>query len=189
MFNTQLRDYVKVYEGFYSKDFCNAVVDNLKTVNWELHSFYNALSGTISHDKNELSVSYDVISNKKEVDEKIWHVINRYVTQDMIHAKDWFNSWNGYRLSRFHKYEPNTRMRPHCDHIHSLFDGARKGIPILSILGVLNEDYEGGEFVMCGEEIKLGTGDVIVFPSSFLYPHEVKLVTSGTRYSFVSWVW
>lgn len=37
-------------------------------------------------------------------------------------------------------------MRKHYDHIHSIFDGQRKGIPVLSMLGILNNDYEGGEF-------------------------------------------
>ena len=79
---------------------------------------------------------------------------------------------------------------PHCDHIHSLFDGERKGVPILSIVGALNNDYTGGEFIMWNEEkIELPAGSVMIFPSSFLYPHEVRPVITGTRYSFVQWVW
>jgi predicted 2-oxoglutarate/Fe(II)-dependent dioxygenase YbiX len=71
-----------------------------------------------------------------------------------------------------------------------MFDGNRKGIPTLSIVGVLNDDYEGGEFIMWQDtEIKLKTGDVLIFPSNFLYPHKVNLVTEGTRYSLVSWTW
>ena len=51
-------------------------------------------------------------------------------------------------------------------------------------------DYEGGEFVMFDDyEIKFKSGDLIIFPSIFLYPHLVKPVKKGTRYSFVSWVW
>jgi hypothetical protein len=33
------------------------------------------------------------------------------------------------------------------------------------------------------------TGDVIIFPSTFLYPHKVNEVKKGIRYSFVSWAW
>ena len=45
-----------------------------------------------------------------------------------------------------------------------------KGIPILSCLGVLNDDYDGGEFVMFEDfEIKLEQGDLLIFPSNFLY--------------------
>jgi predicted 2-oxoglutarate/Fe(II)-dependent dioxygenase YbiX len=81
-------------------------------------------------------------------------------------------------------------MEWHCDHIHDLFDGERKGVPILSIVGVLNDDYEGGEFVMWdNEKIELSAGSVMIFPSNFMYPHAVMPVISGTRHSFVSWVW
>ena len=34
------------------------------------------------------------------------------------------------------------------DHIHSIFDGNIKGIPVLSVVGLLNDNYEGGDFVM-----------------------------------------
>ena len=63
-------------------------------------------------------------------------------------------------------------------------------IPILSIVGVLNDNYQGGEFIMFDDyEIKFKPGDIIIFPSVFLYPHLVKPVTKGTRYSLVSWTW
>ena len=31
-------------------------------------------------------------------------------------------------------------------------------------------------------------GDLVIFPSSFTYPHEVLPVKSGTRYSIITWV-
>jgi predicted 2-oxoglutarate/Fe(II)-dependent dioxygenase YbiX len=189
MFNTTLKDYVKIYKGFYDPELCTSITNNLKNINWDLHTFYNGITGERKSYENELSVSSDVIPEKQKLDEQIWHVINQYVTKDMSYMKDWFSGWSGYTASRFNKYEPDTRMKIHADLIYSMFDGTRKGVPILSVLGLLNSNYEGGEFIMCGEEIKLDAGDVIVFPSNFLYPHEVKLVTSGVRYSFVSWVW
>jgi predicted 2-oxoglutarate/Fe(II)-dependent dioxygenase YbiX len=81
-------------------------------------------------------------------------------------------------------------MKEHCDHIHSMFDGTRKGIPSLSILGSLNNDYEGGELVFWQDQkIELKAGSIMIFPSNFLYPHKVVEVTKGVRYSYVSWVW
>jgi len=35
----------------------------------------------------------------------------------------------------------------------------------------------------------LKQGDVIIFPSIFLYPHTVETITKGNRYSFVRWGW
>ena len=58
------------------------------------------------------------------------------------------------------------------------------------MIGALNDNYQGGEFIMFDDyEIKLKKGDFLLFPSVFLYPHLVKPVTKGTRYTFVSWSW
>ena len=189
MFNTQLKDYVKQYSGIYSPEFCNDMVKSLGEIDWKLHTFYNSITGETKSYDHELSISHVQVPLKKELDEKIWYVINQYIIQDMGYMKDWFSSWAGYTPSRFNKYDPSTQMKLHCDHIHSMFDGNRKGVPILTVLGSLNNDYEGGELILCGEQIELKAGEVLVFPSNFLYPHEVKPVKSGTRYSFVSWVW
>ena len=40
----------------------------------------------------------------------------------------------------------------------------------LNTLGVLNDDYEGGEFYLVDEKTDLSKGDVIIFPSNFMYP-------------------
>ena len=74
----------------------------------------------------------------------------------------WFDKYQGYSHVRFNKYAENKKMALHADHIHSMFDGQRKGIPILSVLGVLNNDYEGGEFVLIDEKIDTMTLALIV---------------------------
>ena len=103
---------------------------------------------------------------------------------------DWFKGWSGYNKLRFNRYHKDTQMKLHCDHIHDIFDGERKGVPILSIVGSLNNDYEGGELVFWTDKVvELKAGEIMIFPSNFLYPHEVRMVTKGTRYSFVSWAW
>ena len=57
----------------------------------------------------------------------------------------------------------------------------------MTTIGNLNDDYEGGKLVICGQEIPLKKGDVIFFPSVYLYPHEVTEITKGTRYSWICW--
>ena len=54
---------------------------------------------------------------------------------------------------------------------------------------ILNDDYEGGEFAFFNRELtyKLKKGSCIMFPSNFMYPHEIMPVTSGTRYSIITW--
>lgn len=53
----------------------------------------------------------------------------------------------------------------------------------------LNDDYEGGGFAFFGRELvyKPKRGSALMFPSNFMYPHEVLPVTKGVRYSIISW--
>ena len=54
---------------------------------------------------------------------------------------------------------------------------------------ILNDNYEGGEFAFFDRELKykLKKGSCIMFPSNYMYPHEIMPVTSGTRYSIITW--
>lgn len=53
----------------------------------------------------------------------------------------------------------------------------------------LSSDYEGGKFQFFGGtyEPDLGMGDALIFPSNFMFPHAVTEITSGERYSIISW--
>ena len=62
----------------------------------------------------------------------------------------------------------------------------------LSISICLNNEYEGGEFVFNIPEgyhtIPQNVGDAVIFPSNFMFPHQVNKVTKGTRYALIGWV-
>ena len=90
-------------------------------------------------------------------------------------------------LPRFNKYSVGEGIEEHVDHIHAIFECRPSGIPIISLVGCLNDDYEGGVFHLCDKPVDIKAGEFIVFPSVFLYPHYVTPVTKGTRYSWVSW--
>jgi len=87
----------------------------------------------------------------------------------------------------FLKYGEGGKYEVHVD--------AGRGSPRnLTTIINLNEEYEGGEFLFFNpdrkeivKEVKLKTGSIIVFPSNFLYPHSVKPIIKGERYSIVCW--
>jgi predicted 2-oxoglutarate/Fe(II)-dependent dioxygenase YbiX len=185
-----LEDYIKIYQVL-DKEFCEKIRKELKNISWTQHAFYDPQTNQLeSPDVNkELDVSWDNISSRAELSQKVWETIHKYVIEDL--NKSYFSGWLGFTHIRFNRYYPERLMALHCDHIRSMFDGEIKGIPILSIVGALNDDYEGGKFLMFNEEkeIKLKQGDIMIFPSVFLYPHRVAPVTKGIRDTFVSWVW
>ena len=68
--------------------------------------------------------------------------------------------------------------------------GQTAGSRRLTVSICLNEDYEGGDFTFFKETkiYKLKKGDVLVFPSSFMFPHGVQKITKGTRYQLLTWL-
>lgn len=184
--NQDLASYLKIYPVFDDK-FCAQTVKELNEVAWGSHSYHYASSNSYQTFKDDLKTSYDAVSTKDAIMDGIWHSLLRYY-QEL--AFPWLDGWMGFTDIRFNKYEEGTRMRVHCDHIHSMFDGERKGIPTITVLGALNDDYEGGELLFWeSKKIELPAGSLAIFPSNFLYPHEVLPVTKGVRHSFVSWAW
>lgn len=191
MMKKDIESYIKVY-NVLDKKTCSEVIKDLKSKTWSEHTFYNYRQNTSVNrsGKQELDVCF--ANNKfKHYDyimKKIWDVLHKYYYEDL--SLPWFQGWNGYTPLKYNRYQKNKKMAYHWDCIYSVFDGERKGIPTLSIVGSLNENYTGGEFIMFEDkQIKLNTGDFLIFPSTFFYPHKVEPVTKGTRYTFVSWVW
>ena len=186
--NKDLNTYVKVYKNFLGKELCENAVKELEMVEWQMHKFYDQIRKNTLSTEKELSVFFDNIKNKPVLMEKTWSAIEKYIIKDFNFP--WYNSWSGFTNIRFNRYSEQTNMKLHCDHIHDMFDGNIKGVPILSIVGILNDNYLGGDFIMWEDtKIELQAGDILLFPSNFLFPHKVLDVTKGKRYSFVSWVY
>ena len=85
------------------------------------------------------------------------------------------------------KYQEGGLYQTHIDHFSN-------NPRILSAILLLNNDYKGGElefFNPTTEElivkVEVESGRLIIWPSCFLYPHRVKPIKKGTRYSIISW--
>ena len=193
--NKNIEHYVFHKENFLDEKYCENCIDELDKCTWEKHEWYypqtdslDTPSGDNEPEVLELDMfSFEIEKINETILQEIYSTLIDYVKSLKF---DWFGSGEGYSAIKFLRYFPGQTMQNHCDHIHDLFDGERKGIPILSIIGILNDDYEGGELIMF-EDKKIDTkkGDLLIFPSNFLYPHKITPVTKGVRYSYVSWVW
>jgi hypothetical protein len=185
--------YVKKIPNFLDKKFCNDVIVNIENLNWQQHMFqYFDVEKNEFRKKNVSGEQeLDIVNINSEFTEiimkKLWFEMDNYIK---YYNFKWFDGWQGYTNIRFNRYEKNKKMAEHCDHIQSIFDGTIKGVPTLSVLGILNDNYKGGEFIMFENKvIKLKQGDLLIFPSNFLFPHKVEPVLEGIRYSFISWVY
>jgi predicted 2-oxoglutarate/Fe(II)-dependent dioxygenase YbiX len=81
------------------------------------------------------------------------------------------------------KYRTGEEYKPH-------YDGGTESGRAISAVIYLNDDYEGGHIEFPNFKIKLKPqkGMLILFPSNFAYRHIAHPVTSGTKYSLVTWI-
>lgn len=100
-------------------------------------------------------------------------------------AEDYGRYWGVgigyYEAFNFVKYDgAGTHFKVHADHGPAY-------VTTISIVAYINEDYEGGElyFPRFDLTIKPKTGDVVIFPSTYIYEHASNDMISGTKYSIV----
>ena len=178
-----LQDYIAVY-NINNPALCKKVVLGIKEENWRKHFYADPLTGDHATYLDDLDTAFQNDENTSAMQ----RIFEQCAAEYLATVAPVNFPLQELTDIRFNRYNVGTNMKMHHDHIHTIFDGERKGVPILSFLALLNEDFEGGDFLMFdGKKVNLTMGDVIVFPSNFLYPHAVTTVTKGTRYSCVSW--
>lgn len=187
----KVTDYIYVCKKIIPKDTCDYIINDIETREWRKHSWYNVVNKTFGSEETK---ELDVQSATPE--------LQNLLTPFIISAGAEYNSRFAYQCERtqqimnkfssvrFNRYSPGQIMRTHVDHIHSIFSPPEQGIPVLSFIINLNEGYEGGELVFGDDYIvPLGAGDIIMFPSNFIFPHRVDEIVKGCRWSAVSWGW
>lgn len=82
----------------------------------------------------------------------------------------------------------NDEMKGHYDFHTDYIKEHPRQLTIIVGLNSKNE-YQGGELYVQNHEegVVLDKGDIICFPSNFMYPHKVNKVTKGERKVLVIW--
>lgn len=171
-----LQSYVRIYSNILQPQVCDQTLKELQTVGWYKHtysSYDNYTNRSLNGDK-ELDVTSDKISTSENVESKVFEAYKDYVTRLNM---EWFQGWKTFSDVRFNRYSEGQIMSLHCDHINTLFDGKEKGVPILTALGALNDDYQGGQLEMFGQSyISLKRVILLYFRLIFYFPIEFYLL-------------
>lgn len=120
---------------------------------------------------------------RKRLDDEMFEVVQNLIRLYQESHPDFeleIQEDSGYELL---KYEEGDFYVEHTD---SFKEQPRA----LTVIVSMNNAYEGGEVALFNRELvyKLDAGDVLMFPSNFMYPHEIMPVKSGTRFSMITWV-
>ena len=181
-----MKDYIGYYTDLIPPPICDAIIGHVE--NERLSDFakstYSDPDGVVESDDR---VCMDEIWFLQ--DHKIYDVLKNFVLKGLEnyskqHPKFVVTHHTNFRLN---KYSKGGFMSKHCDNIHHSH-GQQYGYPHVSVLLFLNDDYEGGEFVVADETYVTKKGSSLIFPSNFMFPHEVKPITNGTRWSVITWM-
>ena len=185
----KVTDYIMEIPSGMSHDECNTIETYYRnTATWDDSYFANAkrkLTNTESKEKVVMKDQWIYKGGKyyDQLKEGFNHAGREYTK---IHNKINILGMSPFRINW---YKKGGFMVNHIDNIHHSH-GQQWGYPHITILLFLNDEYEGGELSLCdGEyEMKGKRGSFIVFPSNFMYPHEVKKVTEGERFTVMVWI-
>lgn len=182
----QLQDYIIVVPNAVPHDVCDEIINEYKNSNeWVLSTVQNGVLNTSIRNCSVIGISTnDVISKnlevRKTIDDKIFSAASYALSQyRKIFPTSSSSQDTGYDLLR---YETGQYYGLHID---SFVQHPRE----LSCSFLLNDEYEGGAFSFFDKKIvhNLKKGDALLFPSNFMFPHEIEKITSGTRYSIITW--
>lgn len=186
---SQLKDYIQIFENVLPHKLCDEIIDEYRDCTF----LQNARVGTEGIlDKSQRNVLSILISDanvinhnferRRKIDTEIYErmriAIENYRT---IYPFVNIVEDSGYT---FLKYEVGNLYKQHTDTF-------KQEPRLVSCSIALNDidEYEGGEFAFFDRELKykIKKGSVLMFPSTFMYPHEIMPVTKGTRYAIITW--
>ena len=184
--HNNLKDYIYIVKNALSLNLCDKILDEfVNSDEWQ-----DTIVGSGNVEKSirncqTIVISYPhVIQKNKDIRHKLDNAIFDGASKCIKEYNTKFSHCrieedSGYELL---KYPVGCFYTEHTDS----FKARPRAV---SCSFILNDNFKGGEFAFFNKELKykLEKGDAIMFPSNFMYPHEVMPVTKGTRYSIITW--
>jgi predicted 2-oxoglutarate/Fe(II)-dependent dioxygenase YbiX len=180
-----IKDYIIVLDDILPHSVCDKILDEYaQTDEWVQTQIGSGINTNIrSATTIQMSADFVVSRNaelRREIDADVFAGASKAIqayNANFEHCR--IEEDSGYELLR---YETGQFYTQHTDS----FKARPRAV---SCSFSLNDDYEGGEFGFFDRElvIKAPKGGAILFPSNFMYPHEIMSVTKGNRYSIITW--
>jgi hypothetical protein len=170
---------IKIVNNFVLEEDCKKLLSYTNNI--------NPIVGVSAVDKNMNPTSYNSSFIMPDVNE-----FNKYkLTIRAVVEKQYNIKIKNRSFGSIVKWDTGSNMDLHSDDIYTLRNDGT-GITDrhhMSALIYLNDDYAGGELYFPNHNLLLKpkTGDLVMFPGNIYYPHEVKTVESGSRYTIPIW--
>jgi hypothetical protein len=185
--NTTLDSFIHVFDDIMPEVVCDQILEEYANgYDWSSALTSGGAENFEVRNCDQIIISHkEIISKNTFIRENIDDLVFQSVSKVLYEYKEIHPSFKiqidtGYQLLRY------KEGQFYSEHTDSYKEEQRS----LSCSIQLNEDYDGGEFAFFDREIMIRSkkGSAIVFPSNFMYPHEIMPVIKGTRYSVITWL-
>jgi len=184
-----VRDFIQYFPDTLNEEICDNIIFDLKKKLPETDLLPRFLDKISEEDKEYKCLSEAV----KEIKQKYLQVIPDYVKNYHDVSGEDFNIKEAiHKKLRVHYYPTGGNVGIHIDNTgarkrymkkNKSLPNTERNFAQLSCLVFLNDNYEGGEFVVADQEYETSKGSALIFPANFMFPHKVKEVTKGERWS------
>ena len=185
-YKKNIEDYIQVFENIVSDNLCDRILSEYANSNdWQPTIIGAGVLDTKVRNTDTIGLSFQAVIQqnpeiRKALDEELFKVAATAIQKyNEVFPEAKIDQDSGYELLRYNEGQF------YIQHTDSFLKQPRA----VSCSFAINDDYEGGEFAFWNREKKvfLKKGSVLMFPSNFMYPHEIMPVTKGTRYSIITW--
>jgi Rps23 Pro-64 3,4-dihydroxylase Tpa1-like proline 4-hydroxylase len=181
-----INDYIVVFEDVVTTALCDAILEEFKDEEeWQKTVIGNGEVNDNIRTAETVVISYPHVIEKNP---KVRQKLDKYIFASAGLAIETYN--NKFPLCRIEEDSGYELLRYKEGQFYTQHTDSFKGRPrSVSCSFALNDNYEGGEWAFFDREliIKAHKGSAVLFPSNFMYPHEIMPVTKGTRYSVITW--
>jgi len=177
--------YIVIVDNVVPHDLCDAIIKEYENDNsWDYPGTKSGIAKN-TRNVNAISISHsETISHNPDIRSELDACLFKSAGFAIASYVEKFPAANieedqGYDLLR---YKEGQFYKQHTD--------SCKQMPrSVSCSFALNDNYQGGEWGFFDRQkvLKVKKGSAIMFPSDFMYPHEIMPVTKGVRYSIVTW--
>ena len=186
-----LTDFIHRYEGVFSKEECQEVIDYIKFLEND---------GCMFYDREALHLEDHITKNitnssKYDLDLDSSHRIAAAIIPKFAPCiDDYLKTYSLLGKCQFLLYDCKLKKIPpgggfHHWHYESASYTSTGRIFVVQLY--LNDDFEGGEteFLYQNRRENAKRGDVLIFPTNFTHTHRGNPPIGGTKYLLTSWGW
>lgn len=187
----EVKDYIKIYPNFLSPQIVSGLIQFLNKREFEPALCGDGDGNYVENFKIRKTWVFPLLKNRKDMTCTLWYNFLKSNFKTAIQNYKYDTQSNFLNINKISNIEALKYSDEGFFKLHT--DAATEYNRALSLILLLNNDYEGGELGFSNPNgdgyfaVPKEVGTLIIWPSNFLYPHGVQPLKKGTRYSVVCW--